>query len=216
MQRIDWDDDGLGRPSEKRVGFAQGSVHMLMQAGLNTAKLGCSSPQWCKNQYSYKSHFLLNQFCSWQPLEMIIVSIIWLDRFMGKKSFILRRICTCLINSIHQQKSKFRVVSEFPVIYLDPLSRTYTLHSMILEIEEMRDKLLLALSQMNNSFEGLEYQWSNGKCVSWDESCVKLIQWLRTGTAIDVQAESQLLHISWNNFWLIMMKQLKVLYLFVL
>jgi len=45
-------------------------------------------------------------------------------------------------------------------------------------MEEMEDILLLALSQMNNSFEGLEYQWSNWKCVSWDESCVSLNQWL--------------------------------------
>lgn len=36
------------------------------------------------------------------------------------------------------------------------------------------------------------------------------------GTAIDVQAESQLLHISWNNFWLVMTEQLKSLYLFLL
>lgn len=63
-----------------------------------------------------------------------------------------------LDNSIHQQKSKFCVVSEFPVLCLDPLSCMYTLHSMVLEMEEMKDKLLLALSQINNSFEGLEYQ----------------------------------------------------------
>lgn len=34
----------------------------------------------------------------------------------------------------------------------------YTLRSMVLEVEEMEDMLLLALSQMNNSFESLEYQ----------------------------------------------------------
>lgn len=46
MQKIDWDGDGLGRPDEKGVGSAQGSVHVVMQAVLNAPKMGCSSHQY--------------------------------------------------------------------------------------------------------------------------------------------------------------------------